>query len=844
VSRQVDTKCWQLYNNFIDVKEFDYLTNIGGYALPAKFQHIPAQRPKINFLVGRQLERPFQFSVSCVDKSSLKKKKEARTKFYVDEYITRYRMMYNQVDSGLKEVLSKKAEIEQAVQQKPENDEQQAQLAQAKKMLPQIESQIETIQQTLQDTQVFTMDNIKKLENLQRYTNKDFVEITAQKAMKAYREKLEVKQKSVQNFISSVVTGKDYYFVDYRIGDPLPTFRSLQGHNVFYQSADDVNWVEDLDWCGFEESMTPQDVISEFGLTGGEKKEIEEYSIGYAQPGNNAGPFVAIENGKVVDGGRFFVSSGAINPGGGINVKRVWWVAERVLNVIKRDNKRRPGRTFYDFIGPEDRKKQIIDRKDYHYSEARGENGKRISKWLLNARPDDKRGLEKEYDNDNVKTYDSTQGDEVLTRYIYDRYKGVIINNDIYKAQKDPIQPRSVDNYSKVKLPIVGPTFNNITMQPYSLIWATKELQRAINVVTWHRELMLALSGTKSLLYDTLFKPEAMSDQEFNYQKKLGTIKIQTKKKGAAQLQSSFNQWQMIDLSLSDSIQYLDKIIDNLDNQMGMVMGISRPAMGQVSNGDQVGTFQMSQQSVMLITEVIYAKHDEVDRRALSMMINIARQYLWDKDTILSYVENGEEEVLDIPAGVLNMADFEVLLGSNTLEERRLNEFKNYALQSYGKGLLPFADFSAIYTSDSFKEVQRMSEYFDREAKKLQADSEQKNRDHEMEMIKYKEQLRGEVAKFAENTKMQMAQLKSETDKNKLALDEYIRTNELQLRQKELADKETLGHAKVAGELEGTKMMAEVKQEHNRTEEDLKKLKITVDLILKTLESKKEKVST
>ena len=181
----VDVKCWQLYNNHIDIAEFDYLTKVGDQDLPARFQHIPAQRQKINFLVGRQLDRTFNFSVSAVDQSSLKKKRENRIKFYVDEYITRFRGVYNQIDGQLQEIQEKKKEIEQSLQQKPENEEQQQAMIQAKKALPQVEAQIETIRQSLSDTQVFTMQNIKKLENLQRYTNQDYVEITAQKALKS-----------------------------------------------------------------------------------------------------------------------------------------------------------------------------------------------------------------------------------------------------------------------------------------------------------------------------------------------------------------------------------------------------------------------------------------------------------------------------------------------------------------------------------------------------------------------------------------------------------------------------------------------------------------------------------
>ena len=852
VSRTVDTKCWQLYNNYVDERDFDYLTKIGGQPLPAKFQHIPAQRPKINYLAGRMIERAFNFSVSAIDKGSLKKKNEQRANFYVEQYLTRFRQMYNQMDAGMQEIAQKKQEIEAMLQQQPQNDQEAQAQAQAKKALPQVEAQLETIRQSLQDTELFTMQNIRKLENLQRYTNKDMVEITAQKALKSFIQKLHIRQKRLQGFISKCVTGKSYYYVDYRHGDPYPTYRNLQGHNVFYQAADDVEWVQDLDWAGFEENMTPQDVISEFGLTGAEKSEIENFNSTIAAPNSDAGPFVVDKEGNVIDGGAYFVPSGSVNPYSGVNVKRVWWVAERKIKAVRISNPKKPGSYFTHFIGKDDQKQKVIDRSNYRYDYYRDENGKKVSKWILSADPTRKESASEQldqdknpitYNDDEVRTFDSRKGDQYVERYIYDRYKGVIINQNIFKAWKDPIQPRSVDNYSKTKLPIVGMTFNNITNQPYSLIWATKELQRMIDVVSWHKELMLALAGTKTLLYDMLFKPEGMSDKEYRYMRKMGDMPVQTRKKGApGQVQSAFNQWTVLDLSLSDSIQYLDKIIDNLDIQMGMVMGISRQSMGEVTKDDLVGTMKMSQQSTMLITEVIFAQHDEIERQALSMLINLARQYLWDKNTILSYVdENNDEQIVDIPEGVLNLADFDILLANNNLEERRLNELKSFAMNSYAQGQLPFKDFSQIYSSESMTEVKRMSEYFSEEALRLQRESVQAERKHEQDLQQQKIELQGKFTEFVEGQKRQIEKMSQDLATQKFEFDQQVTAKELELRNKDLDLKKQIAELKAGTDVESTRMVSEVKQEHNRGQEDIAILKAKLTHIEKLLENGKQK---
>ena len=130
VLRNTDVLCWNMYNNTFDETEYKYLTEIDGYILPAHMRHIPKQRPYLDWLTGRQVDRPFQFSVSCTDKKALKRKYDSRVKFYTDEYITRWRGMYNQIGAGLQQVQQQKQEIQQQLEQQPQNDEQAQQVAQ------------------------------------------------------------------------------------------------------------------------------------------------------------------------------------------------------------------------------------------------------------------------------------------------------------------------------------------------------------------------------------------------------------------------------------------------------------------------------------------------------------------------------------------------------------------------------------------------------------------------------------------------------------------------------------------------------------------------------------------
>lgn len=768
---QIDKACWDLYNNKFDGSEFDYLRKVGDKVLPAKVRHTPKQRPYCEYLTARQIDRAFQFSVSASDEQALLRKMEKKASYFGKLYTEKFTGIYNQVASQIQEINTQKAQLEQELQKEPQSQEEYDRQQQLRQALPQIENQIQGVLDALNNTQIFNERNIREAEKLARYTNKDFVEEVAQKAMKAYIRKLSIKLKSVQNFINHIVVGKEYYYVNYHPGDKDITFRSIPAHTVFYQATNNIDWVHQLDWAGFEEWMNPHAILDEWGhkLSLEQQQDIKSQEMTLIS--HNDGYFVATENGKAVDLGSMNVSTGTGNMQEGISVKRCWWTAERVIKAYQKSDPKIPGKFHTHFV---DDNTNIVDKKDFYFHNPSGS-------WVSREDPS------KKFSSNNTKYIDSRNNDAIHVRYAYDRYYGVIINNTIRISDIDEIQPRGIDNMSTVPLPIIGPTFNNVVNQPYSLILATKDIQASYNIVNFHKELMLAVSGTKSLLMDTLQKPDGMSDAEWRQRVKTGFIDIQTRKKGAANIPTSFNQFQVIDMSLSSSIQYFDSILENLDNQIGLIMGVTRQAMGQVVNTDQVGTFQLSQQSTLLITEVIYAKHDEIERQALDMMINLARQYLWDKDTLLSFKnEDNEEEVVQIPAGLLNMNDYRIIIDRNTFEERKLTEMKNFAMQNYAKGQISLPNFLTLYNIESTREMIKASEYFAEETQRLQQDAGNADNERLIMLEEKKMQLKTEMEMTLKKQEDQLAGFYAKMEEQNQAFMQKLQERELGLKEREL----------------------------------------------------------
>jgi len=804
IDRRNDSLCWDMYNNEHKESEYDYLRKYGDYELPAHVVHIPKQRPYIDYLTSRQIDRPYVFSVTAVDKKSLERKHENRIKKQIEIYIATYKQRHTIISAQIQKLNQQAQMLSQQVQSGDPNDPEQAQaMQQAQMILPQILQAIDNAKTELTDVQILNDKGMEKMKKFQDASDREIMEIWAQVACRSLRKSLNIKQKSTQNFINACVSGKEAYYVDYRPGDKTIVFRSLTPHMVFYQSIDDIQWIQDLDWVGFEEYMSPTDVMSEFGsrMSDDEQKTITSGNFTLSNFNTGKGTFIAGPGNKVYDSGKNvsgYVSSGSLRGNDGVSVKRVWWLAEATPTAIKKPNPYRKGKYFTNIIPPDDTK-PIIDESEYKYNT---HERKYIHR--------EKEGIQ--YEGKNVRVFNSNKNEYVDRRIRYDRYKGVIINNQIFISEKD-IQVRDVDNLSKNYLPIVGPTFNNITYQPYSLIWATKDLQKSYNIVFYHRALMMAVAGAKSFLMDNVQKPTGMSDQEWEYKKKLGTIEIETRKKGVGSVPATFNQFQVIDMSLSASIQYFDAILESIDNQIGLIMGVTRPAMGQVQNTDQVGTFQLSQRSTLLITQVLYDKHDEIERQALLQMLRLAKNFLLDEDTIMQTINpDGTEDLVRIPAGALKNADFDFIVQSNSKEENSRIELMQFAMNNYKAGMLPFHNFVSMYNTESLKELELMSIYFAEESQRLAMESRQAEGEQIAAVEDKKSQLAIQMAEFSEKMKQDTEKMKIQWEQSKKESDDAFKQKELELKAKELEQK--------ALELEQTKYLELFKLSNTKESED------------------------
>jgi hypothetical protein len=752
--RQRDKFCYDLHNGIFDQGDYDYLRKVDSYEYPAKIRFIPILRPRIDLLRSRETKRPFNFRVYTVDMDSIKSKEDARYQEFlgsINSKLFEHQQMIKQMQT---QIQKKQQEIQQAQQGGSQGgqqggNQQQGPSPEEQQQLDQMMQQLEAMLQPLSSNQAITQKEVEEIDIKFRYKYRDILENISQKGLKYLIAKYNIRDIFNNGFEDKLVTDKEIYYVNYHPGDSDPILRRVNPLNFFYSNDDEADWLGDCQWAMEERWMTVNQVVDEF------KAELSAedvdtlmrrnwydynntmYSNGY-QYSNSADYNTEAQSSNTL-------YSGTNDYTNKMRVCYVTWQSPRELKFKKSPNKHVPGDSFTHFV-------------------------------------------------DDNETRKLREGEDIEISYVNDTWEGVLIDNGVFcRLRKLPAQLRSVDEYGKVQLPYIGKAFNGLNRKPYSIVWAAKDIQILYNLVNYHKELMLALSGVKGFIMDKSQVPDGMSMQEWVYQKKMGVGWIQTVREGMGR-QSTFNQFQTFDDTISPSIKVLIDIMTHLEQLAGDVTGVSRQSLGSITHQDAVGTSEQSIQQSNLVTEIIYYEHDQIKRLALSRLVNLCK-IAWKSGKRGSYVLGDfSQEILNIAPNTINKADYEVFMSDGGKEERAINELKQLAGMGHKEGMIPLQNLAKIYNMESIKEIEVTLEKFGEIAEqKAQANQGAEN-DHEMQKI----QAEQEFQKLMEGQKSQISQMANQVSMAKIAWEKEKFAQEQELAKIKMAQDKYLKEMEIA----------------------------------------------
>lgn len=716
INKKEDIENWKYYRNDFPENRMDYFLKFGKYTLPAQPRHIPLQRHLIDLLISELTVRHREFDVHTVDEESIDAKFEniiMQMLRMMEQAIDQYKLISNVKISTLDQKVSL---IQEAMSKEPENEREAQEQERMKSVMPSIIAQMQMLQENAKSEQDYFLETAEKVDQYFKYTYKEMKEQRAEGILKYLYKLLRIKVEEKKAFRSKVVVGKQCYFIDYQDDERYPRFESLDDLKVFYPKISGVDRIQKGPWVVIAEYMTPQQIAIEFG------DELSSSALDEIMKDEGSNSYDNVQMGSTPEGGIEVNSSSQEKTEGGILVQRVYYKSPRKETIKRSPNAYEKDVFFRHILDPY---MQIINEDEYRYDPR-----KRV--YINKKNPKDI--IRKE----DSEAYSLRKGDQLEYRWTNDIYEATVIKNEyVVKARKKNFVTRSIDKHSDVNLPVFGPTD-----EPYSLIRATLDMQKLYDVLYTHTELMVALAGVKSFFMDKSQRPDSMSPEEWEYQKKLGVINVQSMTADGAPKRTTFNQWQAIDLSLSPAISYVKDVLDRLEISMGNIIGIPPQRQAQVKDTDQVGTFKESIKRSYLITEILYSDHEDILEEALSHLVMTAARYSFRNGGKLEINERGlGRRIMVVPPKDLEDVDLRVYMERSGENTYKMEELKQIAAAHYKNGQLPFSNLLDIFSAQTLSELKMKVEYFTKEAQKLAAENAKADREAmrqlEIEKIRY-----------------------------------------------------------------------------------------------------------
>lgn len=580
---------------------------------------------------------------------------------------------------------------------------------------------------------------IQTPEEIQKYITKDYkdiAEITAYQTLKFLYKKLDMQHKFNRSYLDVLVGGSEYFYTGIRNGEP---YTERVNPKEFTYANEDVEYIDEASWCVRRMVMSYSDIYDQFYDILDEKQLDKILELVGQVPTSGYGPDKnSVDDYNHIELKRYNSINDYVHDEGDINVivYHVCWKSFKKIG-------------FVTIINPETELPE-----EFEVDETYKVTGNELSvewKWI-------------------VETWEGYRaGDDSCDEVLYFGMK--------------PVEYQFMNGYNlnSSKLPYTGATYSNANSKSKSLVAIMKPLQY-MYIILWYRlELAIARDKGKLPVIDITQIPKSMGidvDKWMHYMSALGVIFVNPYEEGwnisgrEGGKPSIYNQWSSVDASMANTINTYIGLLDKIEQMISELSGVSPQRQGAISSNELVGNVERSVIQSAHITEMWFWQHNQVKKRVLSMLLDIAK-YTW-KDTkkYLHYVlDDGTRTFLQIDDN-FPYEDFDIFISDSTKDNQAIEQLKSLiqpAMQN-GASLLDAAE---IITEDNLtviknklreieeKRMQQAQEAQQQEAQQQQQLVQMQNEVKEQELMLKEAELDLEKYKIDQDnaTKITVAQL-------------------------------------------------------------------------------------
>lgn len=384
--------------------------------------------------------------------------------------------------------------------------------------------------------------------------------------------------------------------------------------------------------------------------------------------------------------------------------------------------------------------------------------------------------------------------------WVNEVWQGHRLDGDIYiNIQPYPMQRPSIDNPSKVKLPVNGRRYSSRNSRNVSFVMLGIPFQIIYDIYKYRLEAAIAKSRDMLALFDINMIPEGWSMDKFMaVLEATGIAWVDYAKEG---LQFNPQHQAVLDLSIKTVTQYLE-LLNYIKTEWEQISGVTRQRMGETSPYELKSTTEQSIIQSSHITEDMFRKYNFFEERDLQGLLEIAQLAWIDGKKAMFMQPDGSPQYLELDEE-FTLAEYGIFVQDSNKETEKLDTMRqltSVALEQ-GASLSTIAD---IVDSESFIEIKdKIKQHEEIIAEREQAMKEQEEQMLQMsEESKQNERDHEEKLKVMElNNKIELEYVKrglQETtdDSWKEQLEERKMELERQIKNRDLAEKERNNKAK------------------------------------------------
>lgn len=330
-------------------------------------------------------------------------------------------------------------------------------------------------------------------------------------------------------------------------------------------------------------------------------------------------------------------------------------------------------------------------------------------------------------------------------RWIPEVWHGTKIAESFFvNIEPMPNQSRSMDNPSEVKLPYVGRVYNCTNSIQTSLVDLLKPHQYLYNVVWYRLEAELAKAKGKKMVMDIaqIPKSEGIDLDKWMYMfDNVGIAFINSFEEGKDKFQgqvSQFNQFQAIDVSLSQAVGQYIGILSKIEALVDKIIGITPQREGSVSASETATATRMATNNSSYITEPWFYIHNEIKKKVLTQLIETAKFAYPDKKKLNYILDDVERIFTEIDMEKFSDSDYGVFLTNSTRDNLIFTKLEQLSQMALSADKASFSDIIAMFKAESISELSNLIE--ESEAKKTQMEQAQMEQQKELQQMQIQAQ--------------------------------------------------------------------------------------------------------